>query len=204
MNIIPYMIRNEQISKHPFAWERKIAKISEKRKQQKTLPFGYNYVSIFIVLSLSCVQLSATPWTAEWKASLSFTISQRLFELMSTESVMPSNHLILCHPLLLPSIFPASGSFPMSQLFASGGQSIGASASESVAQMKIQHWFLLGLAGLSSLQSKGLSIVFLNTTVQKHQFFSTRPSLWSSSHDYWKDHRPDYMVLCWQSDVFAF
>ena len=98
---------------------------------------------------------------------------------MSIESVMPSNHLILCCPLFfLPSIFPsclqsfpASELFPMSQFFASGGQSIGASASASVLPMNIQDCFLLGWTGLISLQSKGLSKVFSNTTVQKHQFF---------------------------------
>ena len=78
--------------------------------------------------------------------------------------------------------FPASGSFPVSQLFASGGKSIGASASASVLSMNSQGWFPLGLTGLISLQSKGLSRVFSNTTVQKHQFFSSQPSLWSSSH----------------------
>ena len=83
-----------------------------------------------VVQLLSCVQLFVTPWTAAHQASLSFTISRSLLKLMSIESVMPSNHLILCCPfLLLPSISPASGSFPMSQLFTSGGQSIGASAS---------------------------------------------------------------------------
>ena len=79
---------------------------------------------------LSRVQHFATPWTAEWQASLSFTISRSLLQVMSIESVMPSNHLILCHPLLfLPSSFLATGSFPTNWLFKSGGQSIGASAS---------------------------------------------------------------------------
>ena len=83
-----------------------------------------------VVQLLSHVQLFATPWTAACQASLSFTISQRWLKLMSVEPVMPSNHLILCHPLLLLcSSFPASGSFPVSLLFASGDQSIGASAS---------------------------------------------------------------------------
>ena len=76
-----------------------------------------------------------------------------------------------------PQSFPASGSFPLSQLFASGGQSIGASASASVLPMNIQDWFLLGLTALISLQSKGLSRVFSNTTVQKHQFFGAQLSL---------------------------
>ena len=96
-----------------------------------------------------------------------------------------------CHRIISSSVIPfssylqsapASGSFPMSQLFASGGQNIGASASASDLPMNIQDWFPLGLTGLISLQSKGLSRVFSNTTVQKHQFFSAQPSLWSSSH----------------------
>ena len=95
------------------------------------------------------------------------------------------------HPSILSSVipfssclqyFPASGSFGMSEFFASGGQSIGASASASVLPMNIQGWFPLGLTGLISLLSKGLSGVFSNTTVRKHQFFSTQPSLWSISH----------------------
>ena len=77
--------------------------------------------------------------------------------------------------------FPASRSFQMSQLFASGGQSIGVSASAAVLPKNIQDWFSLGLTGVISLQPKGFSRVFSNTTVQKHQFFSAQPSLWSSS-----------------------
>ena len=95
---------------------------------------------------------------------------------MSNESMMPHNHLILCHPLLLcPQSFPASGSFPVSWLFASGVQSTGASASASVLPMNIQGWFPLGLAGLISLQSKGLSRVFSSTTVGKYQFLGAQP-----------------------------
>ena len=78
--------------------------------------------------------------------------------------------------------FPPSGSFPVSQLFASGGQSIGVSVSASVLPVNIKGWFPLGLTCLISLLSKGLSRVFSSTTVQKHQFFSAQPSLWSSSH----------------------
>ena len=128
---------------------------------------GHN---IFCLLLFSCslVSDSVTPWTAACQPSLSFTISWSLLKLtfesrMSTESMMPSNHLILCHPfLLLPSTSPwkASGSFPMSWLFTSGGQSIGASA--SVFPMNIQDRFPLGFTGLISLLSKGLSeMVFL-------------------------------------------
>ena len=110
--------------------------------------------------------------------------------------------IILCHPLLLQS-FPASGSFPMSQFFISGGQRFGASASASILPMNIQDWFLSGLIGLISLQSKVLSRVFSKTTLQKRQSFVTQPSLWSNSHihDYLKNHSFDYMELCWQSNV---
>ena len=129
------------------------------------------------VQSLSHVQLFATPWTVARQASLSITNSQSLLKLMFTELMIPSNHLILCRPILLPSIFPAAGSFPVTQFFPSGGQSIGVSASASVLPMNIQNWFPLGLTGLISLQSKRLSRVFSNTTVQKHQFFGTQLSL---------------------------
>ena len=88
-----------------------------------------------------------------------------------------------------PQSFVASGSFPVSWLFASGGQSTGASSSSSVLPMSIQGLFPLGFIGLT-LQSKGLSKVFFNITVQKHQFFGTQPSLWSNSH-YWKNHSFD-------------
>ena len=107
---------------------------------------------VVVVQSLSGVWLFATPWTAARQASLSFTISWNLLKLMSIELVMPSSHLILCGPLLLlPSISPSMGSFLMSQLFTSGGQRIGASASASVFPMNIQGWFPLGLTGSISL-----------------------------------------------------
>ena len=88
------------------------------------------------------------------------------------------------HPLPPPSpfVFLASESFPMGQLFTSGGQNIGASASATVLLMNIQCWFPLGWTGLISLQSKGLTRVFFSTTTQKHQFSSAQPSLWSNSH----------------------
>ena len=122
--------------------------------------------------------------TAARQASLSTTNSRSLVKLMSIESVMPSNHLILCHTLLLPPL-PASGSFQVSQLFISGGQSIGAPASTSILPMNTQDWSLLGWIGWISLQSKGLSRAFSNTTVQKQQFFGTQLSLESnSSHPY--------------------
>ena len=108
-----------------------------------------------------------------------------------------------CHPTISFSVvpfslcllsFPASGAFPMSQLFSSGGQSIGASASASALPLNIQSWFPLGLTGLISLQSKELLRVSSSTTIQKHQFFSAQTSLWSNSHitfHYWKNHSFD-------------
>ena len=143
----------------------------------------YIYIRFISVQSLSHVRLFATPWTAAHQASLSITNSQSLLKLMSIELVMPSNHLLLCHPLSsCPQSFPASGSFPMSQFFISGDQSIGVSTLASVCPMNIQDWSPLGWTGWISLQSKGLSRVFSNTTVQKHQFFSAQLSSQSNSH----------------------
>ena len=106
------------------------------------------------VQSASCVRIFVTPWSAARQASLSFSISRSLLKLMSIELVMPSNHLILCRPLLLsPPIFPAAGSFPIRCLFASGGQSTGASASASVLPMNILGSFSLGWTGFISLVS---------------------------------------------------
>ena len=120
-----------------------------------------------------------------------------------------------CHPTISSSVipfsscpqsFPASGSFLMSQFFESGSQTIGASASASIFPMNIQDWFPLGLTGLISLQPKGLSKVFSNTTVQKHQFFGAQPlygPTLTSIHDYWKNHSFEYTDLCGQSNVSA-
>ena len=116
------------------------------------------------------------------RPSLSITNSQSSLKLMSIVLVMPSSHLILCRPLsYCPQSLQASGSFRMSQLLAWDGQSIGVSASATVLPMNIQDWFPLGWTSWISLQSKGPSRIF-NTTVQKHQFFGTQLSLWSSSH----------------------
>ena len=129
------------------------------------------------VQSVSCVRLFATPLTTAHQASLSITNSWSLHKLMSIESVIP--------PTISPSVVPfsshlqsftESGSFQMSQLFLSGGQSIGVSASTSVLPMNTQNWYDLGWTGWISFQSKGLSRVF-NNKLQKHQFFSTQLSL---------------------------
>ena len=96
---------------------------------------------VVLVQLLRCVWLFVTPWTAAFQASLSFTVSWSLLKFMSIESVKLSNHLIFCCLLLFPSIFPSSGSFPMTQLFTLGGQSIRVSA--SVLPKNIQSWFPL-------------------------------------------------------------
>ena len=136
------------------------------------------------VQSLSRVWLFATPLITEHQASRSITNSQSPSKLMCIESIMPSSHLILCRLLLLlpPKSLPASGSFPMSQLFTWGGRSIGVSVSASVLRMNTQDWSPLGWTGWISLQSKGLSRAFPSTTVQKHQFFSPQLSSQSNSH----------------------
>ena len=135
------------------------------KKQNK-----YIWGTFVVVQSLSRVRLFTTPWAEACQASLFIMNSQSLLKLMSIKSVMPSNHLILCCPLLLlPSIFPSIRVFPMSWFFALGGQSIGVSASVSVLLMNIQDCFPLGWTGWISLQSKGLSRVFSNTIVQKHR-----------------------------------
>ena len=142
--------------------------------------------SLALVQSLHRVQLFAVPWTAAHQASLSFTVSQKFSQThvhWDSDAIQPS------HPLSSPSppglnlsqnqglffFFFSSGSSLMSRLFMSGGQSSGVSASASVLPMNIQNWFPLGLTGWIFLQSKGLSRVFSNATVQKHQFFCAQP-----------------------------
>ena len=144
---------------------------------------------------LSHVQLFVTPWTAAWQGSLSITNSQSLLKLVFIESVMQSHNLILCCPLLLPiSIFPSIRVFSNESVLCIRWPKIGVSASASVLTMNIQEWFPLGWTGWISLQSKGLSRVFSNTTVQNHQFLCAQLFLWSNSlmiHGYWKNHSFD-------------
>ena len=139
--------------------------------------------TVVLVQLLSHIQFFVIPWSTTLQAPLSSTVSCGLLKFMFIESMMLSNHFIFCYPFrLLSSILPRTGSFPKSQVFASGGQSIGASASASVPPMNIQGWFSLRLTSLISLQSKGLWRIFSSTIIWKHQFFSTQPSLWSNSH----------------------
>ena len=154
-----------------------------------------NAIQFSLVQSLSRVQLFVTPWTIARQASLSITNSRSLLKRMFIESVMPSNHLILCHPLLLlPSIFPASGSFSKSQFFTSGGQNIGASASASVLPVNIQDWFPLELTGWSppctrDSQESSPTPQFksINSSILS---FLYSPTL-TSTHDHWKNHSLD-------------
>ena len=146
--------------------------------QAQDLTPAHHMYSFISVQLLSNVQLFETPWTAAHQASLSITNSWSLLKLMSIKPVMPSNHLILCHPiLLLPSIFPNIRVFSNESALPIGGQSIGVSALTSVLPMNTQVWSPLGWTGWISLLWKGLSRVFSNTTVQKYQFFCAQLSL---------------------------
>ena len=150
------------------------------------------YLQFSSFQSLSWVRLFATPWIAARQASLSITNSRSSLKLMSIESVMPSSHHILCCPLFLLSPIPPSiRVFPMNHFFASGGQSIGVSALSSFLAKKSQDWSPLEWTGWIFLQSKGLSRVFSNTTVQKHQFLGAQPSSQSNSHIHtWPQEKP--------------
>ena len=141
-----------------------------------------------VVHLLSCVWLFVTPWTAACQASLSFTISQSLLKLMSIESMVASNHLILCHPLLLPSILPSIRVFSSeSALRIRWYWSFSFSVSPSNEYSGL---ISLGLTVLISLLSKGLSRVF-STTIRKHQFIGAQPSVWSNSFTFTS------FLLCW-------
>ena len=151
---------------------------------------SYGCFIVVVFQSSSRVQLFSTPRTTACQASLSLTISRSLLKFKSIASVMPSSHLTFWCPLLLPSIFPSIRDFSNEsalgirwpQMFASGGQSIGASASASVLPTNIQGWYPLRWTDLI-LPSKELSGVFSSITVRRHQFFGIWPSLRSSSHN---------------------
>ena len=144
-------------------------------KKQKTRQGSVQFSS---VQSLKCVWLFESPWTAERQASLSITNSQSLLKLKSIKSVMPSNYLIIFHPLLLlSSIFPSNRVFSNESVLRIRWPSIRVSASASILPMTVQYLFPLGWTGWISLQSKRLSRVFSNTTVRNHQFFGSQLSL---------------------------
>ena len=144
------------------------------------------------VQSLSRVWHFVTPWIAARQASLSITNSWSSLRLTPIESVRAPRYLILCHHLLhCPQSVPASESFPMCQLFTWGGQSTGVSVLASFLPKKSQGWSPLEWTGWISLESKGLSRVFSNTTVQKHQFFGVQLSSQSNSHIHtWPQEKP--------------
>ena len=136
-----------------------------------------------VQLSRSVVSDSVIPWITAFQASLSITISQSSLRFTSIESVMPSSHLILCHPLLLlPPIPPSIRVFSSKSILRMRWSITGISASASFLAKKSQGWSLSEWSDWISLQSKGLSRVFSNTTVQKHQFFGAQPSSQSNSH----------------------
>ena len=141
------------------------------------------------------VQLFPTPWTATRQASLSITNSRSLLKLMSIESVMPFSHLIFCRPLLLcPQSLPASGSFPVSRFFLSGGQSIGVSVSASVLPEKIQDWFLLRLTvwiSCSPRDSQESSPTPQFKSINSSALCLLHSPTLTSRHDHWKNHSLD-------------
>ena len=151
----------------------------QKNVQTTTQLHSSQSVQLSSIQSLSHFWLFVTPWTAAHQASLSITNSWSPPKPMSIESVISSSVVPFSS---CPQSFPTSGSFPMSQLFASSGQTFGVSASASVLPVRIQGWFPSGLTNLISLLFKGLSSLFSSATVWKHQFFSARPSLQSNSH----------------------
>ena len=139
--------------------------------------------SVSSVLSLGCVQLFVTPWTAASQASLSITNPWSLLKLMSIESVMPSNHLILCCPLLLlPSIFPSIRVFSNESALHIRWPKYWSFSFSISSSNKYSELFSFRMDLFDLLVSKGLSRIFSSTTVWKHRFFGTQPSLWSNSH----------------------
>ena len=144
-----------------------------------------------VVQSLGYGQLFATPPTAACQASLSFTIYQSLLKLMFIKSGRPSKHLVLCHPLLLPSIFPIIRDFSNELAFCIRWPKYWSFSFCISPSNKYSGLFPLGLIGLIPLQCKGFSRVFFNTTIQKHQFFGAQPSLWFNSHIHtWLQEKP--------------
>ena len=155
---------------------------------------------VVFVQSLSCVWLFATPWPAAQHPPLSFAIFQSLLKFMSIESVIPSNDLILCCPLLLLSpIFPSIRVFSNELALHIRWPEYWSFSFSISPPMNIQGLFPLGMSGWISLPSKGLSRVFSSTAIQKHQFFGTQSPLLSNSHIHtwlWKNHSFDSMDFC--------
>ena len=174
-----------------------------------SIAFNLNWNSHIVVQSLSHVQLFATPWTAACQASLSSTVSRSLLKLMSIESVMPSNHLILCLSFRLSSIFPSIRVFSNELALHLGWPQYWSFSFRTDWFDLLAIWGTLKIVSSNTFQKHQFyprdSRVFSGTTVLKHRPFSLfyGPAL-TSVHDYWKNHRFDYMDLCQQSDVSLF
>ena len=171
-------------------------------------PLGSPPPFFVVVQSLSHVWLFETPRTVSCQVPLSFSISRSLLKFLSIESVMPSNHLTFCCPLLLlPLIFPSIRMFSSELALCIRWPEYWNFSFSISPSNEYSGLISLGLAGLISLQSKRLSRVFSSTTVWKQQFFGAQPYLWANSHIHaWllEKHRFDCMDLCWQCNVSVF
>ena len=178
MILLIYILKPDQnhfIQMCASKYNKHIIRLSIANKRIRVVIFSHQFSSV--------AQLCLTPWTTARHASLSITNSQSWIKLISIELVMPSNHLILCRPLLLPpSIFASIRVFSNESALHIRWPKDWSFRSTSVLTINTQDWSPLGWTGWISLQSKGLSRVFSNTTVQKHQFFSTQLSSQSNSH----------------------
>ena len=175
---LPSTIKETKITKQSNSSRLLLKRLANKQWLKQDKCCNTVFLLISSVQSLSSVWLFVTPWTAARQASLSITNP----EFTQTHVHQVGDAIQPFHPLSSPSppalnLSPSSGSFQMSQLFTSGSPSIGVSASTSVLPMNTQDWFPLEWTGWISLQSKGLSRVLFNTTVQKHQFFCAQLSL---------------------------
>jgi len=186
-------------------WRTSLQKITRKKKKKSsqrkrwetswTMTFTFSCFPFSIPCCRSVTQSCATLCDCMDYSTPGIPVHHQLLELAQTQIHRVGNAIQPSHPLSSPSppvqSFPASGSFLVSQLFASGGQTTGASASASVLPVNIQDWSPLGWTGWISLHSKGLSRVFSNITVQKHQFFGVQPLSWSTSHIHtWLPEKP--------------
>ena len=166
--------------------------LSQLSHSPRSLSSRGSSVQFSSVQTLSCVRLFATPRITARQASLSITISRSSLRLTSIESMMPSSHLILCHPLLLlPPIPPSIRLFYSESTLRMRWPKYWSFSFSIIPSKEIPRWSLSEWTGWISLQSKGLSTVFFNTTVQKHQFFSAQPSSQSNSHIHtWPQEKP--------------
>jgi len=185
-----YYDQNKQLNQKKKELNRHFSKEQTDGKEAHGEMFNITNIQFSSVQSFSCVRLYETPWTAASQAYLSITNFRSFLELISIESVMPSNHLIICHPLfLLPSIFPTIRVFANKSDIPIRWPKYWSFSFSISPSNECSGLISFRINWLISLQSRGLSSIFSNTTVQRHQFFGTQPSLLSSSHIctlYWK------------------